>query len=1531
MNMKSTEHSPKTPRITTGFFAMLGGWFAFRGTRAPSVSATSASKTRLLAALATTLCALASVLTLGAGTALAAPPEAPVTEPVTGVTASTATFHGVLDPNTASPEIVVEWTFLLAPRAASCEEVFTAPEPSLGVEATATGAKGQPAEWTVSGAPLEANTPYAVCLATRNHRGEAWTLGNSQTFTTPAAAPTILRESVPARSKNSATLAATVNPNNEETKYEFEYSTSPTLAGATTIGAGTLEGFGEDEVTAETGEVLTEGTVYYYRVVAENAAHEKTAGTIEEFKAAIPPETPAAAKVKAGSITATSAEVEGELNHLKAGEKGTFEVIYKVSPLAEAPTGECEESATPGPPVSGALHEAVGPLELESLQPNAKYTFCLRAHNEAGEVATGAPVTFTTTPAPPEIFCRYESNFFRIRQVETECTLSENARAVTSDSATLEAGIDANNQPTEYEFEYATSAQVVEEGKGTVVKGSPPAPPLEGSGPQPVSVETGPALAQNTGYYFRVLAQNAKGEAAKGKVERFATVATAHTDAVSEVSASTATFNGHLTLTPLAGSEYSFDYKANSGSECAESSTADTNAGVGSESASASVQVTGLTPSTEYGVCLVSANAFGSEVGPVVTFTTPAAGPAAVLAGSESASEVTGDSAILGAQIVPNGAETSYRVEYGTSAAYGEATNAVALGASDDSVHAVRVPLQGLAPGRTYHYRVLAENEHAKGASAVAGPDQTFTTERAGETFQLPDDRAYEMVTPPQKQGALFADTGAIRAAASGDAIADIASVPIETRPEGNANEALSVLSARGATGWSSREIAAPHLTTGLPVKIEDNEEYTFFSEDLSGAVLESGSPAFEKLSTQASEPTPYLRTIFAGAGASEKPCTSNCYAPLVSPSDDTANPLEPFGELKAGGLCQTAGRCGPAVRGGTPDLSQLVLSSPVPLTATPAPSNPDVEDERQPDLYEYSAGQLQLLSILPEAQDPAQEGSLDLELAGRSEFARNQQKGNVAARHAISNDGNRVVLEQYAPSTTVEYSEVRTGLYLRDVAKGKTIRLDEPTGEAGTEASIEPEYMDANSEGTRIFFLDGAKLTADSGATAPYDPNLTREHYRQIDVRPDLYECEISEVDGHDKCELTDLTPKINGESARVASVLGASEDGSYVYFAAGGGLGIAPAGGCAVKQGEGGNAEGEVDLPAGTFCNVYVRHDGVTRFVTRLSQQDASDWANGGLLGSTVRVSPNGEWLAFLSQRGLTGYDTHGTSEAYLYHAPADLQSEAGTLSCASCNPTGSRPAGGASVPGWPGTYESEANFEAYYQPRYLSDEGRLFFNSPDPLVPLDVSKQSEVYEYEPEGTGNCAPARNTGSSIYQPARAFEVEGQRGEAGAGCVALISTGTAAEGSQFLEAAEGSGEGEHGEPGSTGGRDVFFLTTEKVLPQDVDTAPDVYDAHECTSASPCISVATPPPPCTTEASCKAPPTPQPTIYAAPASATFSGPGNLVYTPTAPAVKSKGKPVKCRRGFTRKHGKCTKVKAKKKHAAAKKASHDRRVK
>jgi hypothetical protein len=175
--------------------------------------------------------------------------------------------------------------------------------------------------------------------------------------------------------------------------------------------------------------------------------------------------------------------------------------------------------------------------------------------------------------------------------------------------------------------------------------------------------------------------------------------------------------------------------------------------------------------------------------------------------------------------------------------------------------------------------------------------------------------------------------------------------------------------------------------------------------------------------------------------------------------------------------------------------------------------------------------------------------------------------------------------------------------------------------------------------------------------------------------------------------------------------------------------------------------------------------------------------------------------------------------------------------------------------SLPSWP-----RVNVEhSLYQPRNLDDSGRLFFDSADGLVGQDANGREDVYEFEPDGVGGCG------------------------LGQGCVGLISSGMSSEESAFIDASGAGAGGEEGE-------DVFFLTSSKLVAGDTDSVRDVYDAHECSAAVPCTSgVAVVPPACDTADSCRQAPMAQPSVFGAPASATFSGPGNP--PAAAPVVKS----------------------------------------
>jgi hypothetical protein len=836
-------------------------------------------------------------------------------------------------------------------------------------------------------------------------------------------------------------------------------------------------------------------------------------------------------------------------------------------------------------------------------------------------------------------------------------------------------------------------------------------------------------------------------------------------------------------------------------------------------------------------------------------FTTPGPG-----FHGEWASNLSSTSATLNTELDPHGAATSYFFEYGTSTGYGKQApgQPVAIGAGEGDVHGEQ-HVQGLAAGTVYHYRVVTDTELEPGHSTTLdGPDHTFTTQNAGGGLALADGRQWELVSPADKHGALVEAIGeehVTQAATGGDAMTFLTDSPTEREPDGYAT-LVQVLATRGPEGWQSRDIATAHArrTGYLPLG-----EYHFFSEDLSSSAVQQFGSFTPSLSPEASEQTPYLRKDFL-EGDLNKPCLAavmHCYQPFVTGKPGHANVPEGtvFGDE---GLCPPNFLCGPAFVGATPDLSHVVLLAGAALT--PGANTGGA-------LYEWSAqsppsSQLALVSVLPESQGGGPATNSGPQLG---------QLGTVT-RNAISSDGSRIVWSE----------EGGHHLYLRDMARRETVQLDVPQANAGS-GSVRPEFQAASSDGSRVFFTDQQQLTAGAGVGPEQGVG-------------DLYECKVVVLAGKLTCQLSDLTPPASGENAAVQRVLpGASEDGSYVYFVANG----------ALTEGEGavhGTCNGLLSAPT-ALCNLYVWHEGATHLVAVLSAEDFPDWNGNGsasvLEALTARVSPDGRWLAFMSQRPLTGYDTRDAvtgrpdEEVYLYHAEPG---GAGRLVCASCDPTGARPAGveygktneridgaekawpgsqglAASVPGWTGFHGARTR-QARHQPRYLSDSGRLFFNAPGALVPGDVNGVGDVYEFEPAGVGGCSAGAGSASVVFLAG------------GGGCVGLISSGSADEEAGFLDASSVGGRVGEGE----GGGDVFFMTSGQLVPGDTDSSMDVYDAHECSSAAPCFPVpAVSPPPCNSGDACKPAPSLQPPVFGSPGSATFSGPGNAI--PPPPAKKT----------------------------------------
>ena len=866
-----------------------------------------------------------------------------------------------------------------------------------------------------------------------------------------------------------------------------------------------------------------------------------------------------------------------------------------------------------------------------------------------------------------------------------------------------------------------------------------------------------------------------------------------------------------------------------------------------------SAQVGGLEPGRTYYYRLVAENSGGRSATPGAQVVT---GP---VLGSEYAIDVASTSATVVAPVDPNGADTNYYVQYGPSSEYGSyapvAAPGVDLGAGVES-QPVSVHLQGLQAGTSYHYRFVAVQD----GESFSVSDGVFRTQSVGVSSVLADGREWELVSPADKKGALlelFEEGGDVQAAADGGGVTYVTEGPhVGEDPQGDSTYS-QVLSRRGAPGrWESQDLTLPDRlpeTGESALKLSHFQlEYRLFSPDLTSAFVEPqsyGTPPLAPSETR--ERTLYLRDNATGK-----------FLALVTPANS--------GGVSIDELTGTEEEWELHFLDATPDLKHVVFQTPLALTENAIDEEILGEvpnGEVQHNLYEWNEGGLGLINVLP-GEEGVAHGRLSNDippvyLAGVSK-ANGFGRGGV--QRDVSSDGRRVAWTWGSPYLYSGESEKYRGLYVRDMVEERTVKIGGPVA----------VYQTMNSEGSKIFYLEHGDLYVyewETGVTT----DLTADHG-------------VGETSGNVQEVVSDV-----------------SEDGSYVYFVASGVLGDSAD---AVK---GGN-------------NLYLLHDGeegwATSYIATLSPEDSQTWYyKGGGGGPRVgyvssRVSPDGKFLAFMSERSLTGYDnTDAVSgqpdeEVFVYDADTNR------LACTSCDPTGARPVGvfdtpqsellvdregiwtnGSSGPGDPHTnhwlagslpgWNNLDNDNSVYQPRYLSDSGRLFFDSPVGLVSQDTNGLEDAYEYEPMGVGSCV----TGSVGYN------------ERSDGCASLVSSGTSNSESVFYDASEN-------------GDDVFFTTTSKLVSEDYDKGYDVYDAHVCSGSMPCVAQPVPLPPCDSE-SCRGAPPAQPEIFGPAPSATFKGAGNLTSSP--PAVK---KTLKCAKGKKASHGKCVKTKPKRKRKGGK---------
>ena len=966
-----------------------------------------------------------------------------------------------------------------------------------------------------------------------------------------------------------------------------------------------------------------------------------------------------------------------------------------------------------------------------------------------------------------------------------------------------------------------------------------------------------------------------------------------------------------------------------------------------------------LLPETEYLWRVMAVNGDGAGEGTAEgeTFTTPGS----LEIESIFSTEVGTDTARLGVEADTHEVPAHGYFEYVTEAQFGASGFAAAAKAPDvdagqaplelgaaDGVVSRSIAVYPLATDTAYRYRFIATNkliepkevESGSGSfETSAGPDIgpcANEAERIGAAALLPDCRAYEMVSPVNKEGGdirvLTDNFGQLtvleQAAASGERLAYGSA-----RSFGGAVSApyTSQYIARRIAGseWSSHPInvARGRPLVGAPAQFRP--EFKAFSADLcqgwvgTFAEIPSPPPGFE----------PGVRNLLRRDDGLCGPETLTALAPRTTPegipsgaeflielqgvSADGAHAIFTANTKLAAGGSEDTFQLYESIGGGAPRLvCYLPSGAAAGGSCTAGTSVPNGSARLQPGTISTDGGRvffstggagarpLYVRSHGERAESARVHGAAAgtgtaIGPASGKGFVRStgavinleDLSGGFAPGQEVSDSAGKI-----APGTTIEscspdciaptaltLSQAPSGNALNDVLTGhpsatvNDVSTASGAFQAGQTvegpgiprgAQIESCAPECGAAATALTLSAEATKTAIGAQVGAFSP--CTEAAAKACTTPVSEAAEVSEgiegatfwgASGDGSVAVFSLgnlaaetvTPAtlhafdVDAEAdtqiaGRVRGVLGMSADASRIYFASAEALG-------------GQNSEGDEAIEGQPNLYLYAAGAGVS-FVATLDEDDVVAAVSDDRYGKHVGyVTAGGMHAVFASLAGLTGYDNRQSGSAINCGAvtgegePGEPCREvyryaagSGELSCVSCNPTGSRPAGPSTIP----FFQSRL-----HATRVISTDGaRVYFQSADRLNARDTNGRVDVYQWEQAGTGGC----ETSSYDYS---------SRDE---GCVSLISSGQGALDARLVES-------------DPSGDNVFFATGSGLLPQD----PGGFDIYDARVGGGLPIPQEPAPSCEGEACQSPPPAPDnPT----PGSSAFHGAGNVSADPAA---------------------------------------------
>jgi hypothetical protein len=882
--------------------------------------------------------------------------------------------------------------------------------------------------------------------------------------------------------------------------------------------------------------------------------------------------------------------------------------------------------------------------------------------------------------------------------------------------------------------------------------------------------------------------------------------------------------------------------------------------------------IAGLVSGTTYRYRLVavSEGALGGEGASVAqAFTAPHKPSVEAQSASASSAFVS-----LSARIAPLGAGTSYYFEYGPTAAYGQdapaLTPAAPEGASiglggpaGDSVESVSQNVGALTAGSEYHFRVVAENAFG----TEYGADQTFTTLPA-PGVGLPDGRAYELVTPAEKEGG--SDMFALP-----QANGQFENIDVGTPSEAGNGFLLHTYDAFGpfpasfansyvfrrdpaAGDWSYTSLAAPSLGA------QSIAPSTVFDPvDLSRVGINDG--------------------VGSLSGAEGERLTQ-----LVGPPGGGAEG-NLYTKLYAGPVRHEGGGKVTVIAGASRDLSHVVLESDEQESGAVCPGAEKVKAGSV--LCEWAPGHEAGALTLVNART-SEKGAPPVPLStcgavlGRAQpVAEGRPEGSTYG--AVSADGSRVFFT--APDPRAENggagcwngsTEHAPQLYMR-LNGTTTVDVSEPEAGVTEAGSKEPGqrpvaypvvFAGASADGAEVFFL------TETWETANHPAGHDMELYGYDTESGELARVSAGETG----------SPALTAGAA-VHMVLAVPTEAAVVYFTADGVL-------AANQNADGAHAEpGTCTTPRGIYgdCALY-RYQAATgttpaktTFVATseacsfevLNEHCSNDASEGDPIAfdpaaTRAYSTPDGRYLLFKND-----------SDIFRYRYEPESPSGGSLISIASGEFDRSYSKGPASGP-----------------LRAMSNNGEyVFFDSPSRLVPSAENHTLDVYEWhEGHGISLISSPNASGPSYFLGYSPYQYEDPAGKV----ECLEDPGRRCE--------------------QVEGGNVFIGTHASLVPQDTASTGQIYDARICEPLSPCIK-----PPAGETAQCEGGSCQHPPPASPDPTATLLAPPAPV-SPAPLTTKVTTKTVKCKSGYVRKKVKkkteC--VKKPKKKSKAKKSDHGR---